>query len=196
TPGLATLPPKLGWIDMMLDDVAEYWRRVFHFSPFTVWFNITGQPAMMLPLGVAGDLPVAVQVVARYGDEATLCRLAAQLETARPWFDRRPAVARRAVGRPPGARLALLAVLLCGCSSHVTPYPTAWPALSLGGLGCHDVAGTYAQAGERGPGGRSGEDPPLMWLATGKENPAAAGSIARVSFPEADVFEIKGGDVA
>jgi Asp-tRNA(Asn)/Glu-tRNA(Gln) amidotransferase A subunit family amidase len=90
TPGLATLPPKLGWIDMMLDDVDEYWRRVFHFSPFTVWFNITGQPAMMLPLGVAGDLPVATQLVARYGDEATLFRLASQLEAARPWFDRRP----------------------------------------------------------------------------------------------------------
>jgi Asp-tRNA(Asn)/Glu-tRNA(Gln) amidotransferase A subunit family amidase len=95
TPGLGTLPPNLGWIDMMLDDVDEYWRRVFHFSPFTVWFNITGQPAMMLPLGIApGDMPVAVQLVARYGDEATLFRLAAQLETARPWFDRRPAIAR------------------------------------------------------------------------------------------------------
>src|SRR5262249_41780297 len=34
TPALATLPPKLGWIDMMMDDVHEYWRRVFHFSPF------------------------------------------------------------------------------------------------------------------------------------------------------------------
>jgi amidase len=94
TPGLATLPPRLGWIDMMLDDVDEYWRRVFHFSPFTVWFNITGQPAMMLPLGVAGELPVAAQIVARYGDEATLFRLAAQLEAARPWFDRRPPLAR------------------------------------------------------------------------------------------------------
>src|SRR6059036_419140 len=95
TPGLATLPPKLGWIDMMMDDVDEYWRRVFAFSPFTVWFNLTGQPAIVLPLGVASDgLPVAVQVVARYGDEATLFRLAAQLETARPWFDRRPALAR------------------------------------------------------------------------------------------------------
>src|SRR3989475_5007613 len=94
TPGLATLPPKLGFIDMMLDDVDEYWRRVFHFSPFTVWFNLTGQPAMMLPLGVAGGLPVAVQLVARHGDEATLFRLTAQLETARPWFDRKPALAR------------------------------------------------------------------------------------------------------
>ena len=91
TPALATLPVKLGWIDMMMEDVDEYWRRVFHFSPFTVWFNITGQPAIVLPLGpVAGGLPVAVQLAARYGDEATLFRLAAQLEAARPWFDRAP----------------------------------------------------------------------------------------------------------
>jgi Asp-tRNA(Asn)/Glu-tRNA(Gln) amidotransferase A subunit family amidase len=93
TPGLATLPPKLGWIDMMLDDFDEYWRRVFHFSPFTVWFNLTGQPAVMLPIGRAGDLPIAVQLVARHGDEATLFRLGSQLEAARPWFGRRPALA-------------------------------------------------------------------------------------------------------
>jgi len=94
TPGLATLPVKLGWIDMMMDDVHEYWRRVFTFSPFTVWFNITGQPAMMLPLGrSAGGLPLATQLVGRFGDEATIFRLAAQLERARPWFDRRPALA-------------------------------------------------------------------------------------------------------
>ncbi|HXJ81203.1 MAG TPA: amidase family protein [Candidatus Methylomirabilis sp.] len=95
TPGLATVPPKLGWIDMMLEDVDEYWRRVFTFSPFTVWFNLTGQPAMMLPLGRSeGGLPIAVQLVARHGDEATLFRLAAQLEQARPWFDRKPALVR------------------------------------------------------------------------------------------------------
>ena len=94
TPGLATLPPRLGWIDMMLDDVQEYWRRVFHMSPFTVWFNLTGQPAMMLPLGVSGALPVAVQLVGRFGDEATMFRLASQLEKARPWFDRLPPIAR------------------------------------------------------------------------------------------------------
>ncbi|MBI4635860.1 MAG: amidase [Candidatus Rokubacteria bacterium] len=94
TPGLATLPPKLGWLDMMLDDVDEYWRRVFAFSPFTVWFNLTGQPAIVLPLGrTEGGLPVAVQLVARYGDEATLFRLAAQLEARAPWFDRKPPLA-------------------------------------------------------------------------------------------------------
>ena len=93
TPGLATLPVTLGWLDMMMDDVDEYWRRVFAFSPFTVWFNLTGQPAMTLPLGRSPEgLPVAVQLVARYGDEATLFRLAAQLEAARPWFDWKPAL--------------------------------------------------------------------------------------------------------
>jgi len=101
TPALATLPPKLGWIDMTMDDVHEYWRRVFHFSPFTVCFNLTGQPAIVLPLGrcdatperTATGFPIAVQLVARYGGEATLFRLAAQLEKARPWFDRKPLVA-------------------------------------------------------------------------------------------------------
>ncbi len=100
TPALATLPPKLGWIDMMMEDVHEYWRRVFHFSPFTVWFNLTGQPALVLPLAQCqptpasvATFPVSVQLVARYGDEATLFRLAAQLEKARPWFDRKPPIA-------------------------------------------------------------------------------------------------------
>jgi Asp-tRNA(Asn)/Glu-tRNA(Gln) amidotransferase A subunit family amidase len=94
TPALAMLPPKLGWIDMMLDDVEEYWQRVFAFSPFTVWFNITGQPAIVLPLGQSSDgLPLSVQLVARYGDEATLFRLAAQIEAARPWFERKPVLA-------------------------------------------------------------------------------------------------------
>jgi len=94
TPGLATLPPQLGWIDMQLDDVDEYWRRVFAFSPFTLWFNLTGQPAAMVPLGESGSgLPVAVQLVTAFGDEETLFALAAQLEAARPWFDRRPAPA-------------------------------------------------------------------------------------------------------
>ncbi len=94
TPALGTLPPRLGWIDMMLEDADEYWDRVFGFSPFTVWFNITGQPALTLPLGTAGaGLPVGVQLVAPYGGEAVLIRLAAQLEAARPWAGRRPPLA-------------------------------------------------------------------------------------------------------
>ena len=93
TPALGTLPPRLGWIDMMLEDADEYWNRVFSFSPFTVWFNITGQPGITLPMGVnETGLPISVQLVAPYGDEATLIRLAAQLETARPWTDRRPEI--------------------------------------------------------------------------------------------------------
>lgn len=94
TPGLGTLPPPIGWIDMMMDDVHEYWRRVFTFSPFTVWFNLTGQPAIMLPIGRSETgFPIAVQLVAPFGQEATLFRLGSQLETARPWFDRKPPVA-------------------------------------------------------------------------------------------------------
>jgi Asp-tRNA(Asn)/Glu-tRNA(Gln) amidotransferase A subunit family amidase len=49
---------------------------------------------MMVPIGRSAEgLPIAVQLVARYGDEATLFRLAAQLEAARPWFERKPALA-------------------------------------------------------------------------------------------------------
>ena len=93
TPGLGTLPPPIGWIDMMMDDVHEYWRRVFTFSPFTVWFNLTGQPAMMLPIGQSETgFPIAVQLVAPFGDEAALFRLGSQLEAARPWFDRKPPI--------------------------------------------------------------------------------------------------------
>ena len=80
---------KLGWLDMTMDDVDEYWRRVFHLTPFTVWFNTTGQPAIMLPIGASADgLPVAVQAVGPYGDEATLFRLL------------RPARVRAALVRP------------------------------------------------------------------------------------------------
>ena len=91
TPGLGHMPARLGWLDMMMEDADEYWDRVAAFSPYTVWFNLTGQPAISLPVGATAEgFPVSVQVVARFADEASLFRLSGQLETAMPWRDRRP----------------------------------------------------------------------------------------------------------
>jgi amidase len=68
-------------------------RRVFAFIPFSPFANISGQPAMNVPLTWnAAGLPIGVQLGARLGDEATLFRVASQLETARPWATRRPPV--------------------------------------------------------------------------------------------------------
>jgi Asp-tRNA(Asn)/Glu-tRNA(Gln) amidotransferase A subunit family amidase len=70
-----------------------YADRLFAFMPNTQAFNITGQPAMSVPLAMSADgLPTGLQFVARVGDEATLFRLAAQLERARPWAGRRPSL--------------------------------------------------------------------------------------------------------
>jgi amidase len=71
----------------------DWTRQVFAYCPFTPLFNTTGQPALSLPLHFTdANLPVGVQFVGRFGDEATLFRLAAQLEQAMPWHMRRPGV--------------------------------------------------------------------------------------------------------
>jgi amidase len=68
-------------------------QHVFEFMPYTPLFNVTGQPAMSVPLywNDAG-LPIGMQFVSRYGDEATLFRLASQLEKAKPWSERIPPI--------------------------------------------------------------------------------------------------------
>jgi amidase len=68
-------------------------QHVFEFMPYTPLFNVTGQPAMSVPLywNDAG-LPIGMHFVSRYGDEATLFRLAGQLEKAKPWSERIPPI--------------------------------------------------------------------------------------------------------
>lgn len=73
-----------------IDALAEH---VFGFIPYTPLFNVTGQPAMSVPLFWNSEgLPIGMQFVGRYGDEATLFRLASQLEQAKPWSERIPPV--------------------------------------------------------------------------------------------------------
>jgi amidase/6-aminohexanoate-cyclic-dimer hydrolase len=93
TPTLPKPPQPIGVFNMMVSDLDTYAREVAHMTSFTAIVNLAGNPAASLPLHWTPEgLPVGVQLIARYGDEATLLRTSAQLEQARPWFDRRPPV--------------------------------------------------------------------------------------------------------
>jgi amidase len=94
TPTLGEPPVPLGTFDSPPDNPLHGFLRAAQFVPFTPLANATGQPAMSVPLfWNDGGLPVGTHFVGRFGDEATLFRLAAQLEQARPWAKRRPPVA-------------------------------------------------------------------------------------------------------
>ena len=98
TPTLGEPPPKLGVLypppDAPQPSATSTVARNFDFVPYTHFANVTGLPAMSVPLywNEAG-LPVGVHFVGRFGDEASLFRLAAQLEQARPWINRIPPLA-------------------------------------------------------------------------------------------------------
>jgi amidase len=93
TPTLAEPPVALGTFDSSPDNPLQGFYRAATFVPFTPICNVTGQPAMSVPLfWNANGLPVGTHFIGRFGDEATLFRLAAQLEEARPWANRRPPV--------------------------------------------------------------------------------------------------------
>lgn len=93
TPVLAEPPVPLGTFDATPADAMAGMKRSGQFAAFTAIQNMTGQPAMSVPLfWNADNLPIGVQFAARYGDEATLFRLAAQLEAARPWANKRPVI--------------------------------------------------------------------------------------------------------
>ncbi len=93
TPTLGQPPVALGTFTFSTQDPFELRRRMAAFSPFTYISNATGQPAMSVPLyWNSENLPIGTHFVGRFGDEATLFRLAAQLEEARPWNKRRPPV--------------------------------------------------------------------------------------------------------
>jgi amidase len=92
-PVMGTPPPKLGYLDPVNVPAADIQRRNGEVYPFPAPFNFTGQPSISLPLGQSLDgLPIGMMFSARYADEATLIRLAAQLEQAFPWRDRRPKI--------------------------------------------------------------------------------------------------------
>jgi amidase len=92
TPTLGEPPVRIGEHDPLPDDPMAGMKRAARFVPFTPPWNMSGQPAISLPLHWNADgLPIGVQLVAAYGREDLLIRVAAQLETAQPWADRHPA---------------------------------------------------------------------------------------------------------
>lgn len=92
SPTLAAPPIELGQINQSSAlDFPAWGQKIAAYSPFAQLANLTGQPAMSVPLGQSSKgLPIGVMFTARYGDEATLFQLAGQLEQAAPWADKRP----------------------------------------------------------------------------------------------------------
>ena len=96
TPVLAARPLPIGELHGCGSEPLADLRRSGTFAPYTPLFNVTGQPAISVPVGFGDDgLPTAVQLAGRPLGEETLLQVAAQIEAARPWAGRRPALAER-----------------------------------------------------------------------------------------------------
>jgi amidase len=90
-PVMITPPPEIGLLDPKTVPPKELNKRQGRVFGFTPPFNFTGQPSLSLPLGMSKTgLPIGMMFTGRYADEATLYRLAAQLESAAPWAERTP----------------------------------------------------------------------------------------------------------
>jgi amidase len=93
TPVLAAPPMKIGMINFEETDLVKGFGPIASYVPFTGLQNITGQPAISLPLARSkSGLPIGVQFVGRFGEEHLLLQLAAQIEKAEPWSKKRPPV--------------------------------------------------------------------------------------------------------
>jgi amidase len=99
TPALAEPPVPLGTIDPAAPEPLHAFARSGQFTPYTALANVTGSPAVALPLGEHEGLPVGVQLIGQPAGEGPLLALAAQLEAARPWAERRPALVAGREGR-------------------------------------------------------------------------------------------------
>jgi amidase len=92
-PTLCSAPLRIGELNTMSKDLSHIAPILRRYMPATSMFNMSGQPAMSVPLAWnAAGLPLGMMFAARFGDEATLFRLAAQLEQERPWRDKLPPV--------------------------------------------------------------------------------------------------------
>lgn len=93
TPVMSTPAPRVDWLDPLMDDLREFDRRQAATYGTTPPANFTGQPSLSLPLWQSDEgLPVGMMFTGRFADEATLYRLAGQLEKEAPWKDRRPPI--------------------------------------------------------------------------------------------------------
>lgn len=94
TPMTVAPPPKIGFNHMHTTELNDYHATLRdHGMPFSVPFNISGQPACSIPIDLDQlGLPVGLQIVGRYGDDATVLQLAAEFERGLPWRDRHPGI--------------------------------------------------------------------------------------------------------